>query len=95
MVRSTVWIDLEIISMSLIGSRSWSRGKKFGSTEAPTNIGQRCGNGFQAAETISKVQDQWKNMKGRSKRCDLQIKKGATVKGMFVQFEETQLLKEA
>ena len=68
---------------------------KFGNAEAPANVGQRCGNGFQAAETISEEEDKWKNMKGSSERCDLQIRKGTTLKGVFIQFEETRLLKES
>ena len=70
-VRSTVRIELEIISMTLIGSGSLSRRKKFGNTEAPANVGQRCGNDFQAVETIFEVQDQCKNMKLHFERCDL------------------------
>ena len=73
MVRSTVQIDLEIRSMTLIRLGILSCGKKFDSAEAPANIGKRCGNGLQDAETISKVQDLWKNVKGCSKRCDLHI----------------------
>ena len=73
MVRSTIQIDLEMRSMILTGSGNCSCRKKFGSAEAPANVGQRCENGFQAAEMISEVEDQWKNMKGRSRRCDLQI----------------------
>ena len=73
MVRSMVHIDLEIRSMTLIGSGNSPCGKNFGSAKAPANVGQRCGNGFQVAEMIFEVHDQWNNVKRSSGRCDLQI----------------------